>query len=78
MTYNNNTKETTITITILCTMSTATAVSPPQAGGSPTQAQTDALDDARVPRRGVHAVLECCAQAPCRAAQESHWTRVYY
>ncbi len=46
---------------------TSTAVSPrlslaAPAGGLPTQAQTDALDEARVPRRGVHAVLECCAQ----------------
>ncbi len=60
---------------------TATAVSPrlslvAPAGGLPTQAQTDALDEARVPRRSVHAVLECCVQALRRAAQESHWTRV--
>ena len=57
---------------------TATAVSPrlslaAPAGSLPTQAQTDSLDEARVPRRGVHAVLECC---PRRTAQESHWTRV--
>ncbi len=57
---------------------TATVVSPrlslaAQAGGLPTQPQTDSLDEARVPRRGMHAVLECC---PRRAAQESHWTRV--
>jgi hypothetical protein len=60
---------------------TATAVSPrlslaAPAGGLPTHAQTDSLDEARVPRLGVHAVLECCAQAPHSAAQESHWTRV--
>ncbi len=57
---------------------TATAVSPrlslaAPAGGLPTQAQTDALDEARVPRQSVHAVLECC---PRTTTQESHWTRV--
>ena len=57
-----------------------TAVSPrlslaAPAGGLQTQAQTDAVDESRVPRRGVHTVLESCAQAPRRTAQESHWTR---
>ncbi len=51
----------------------AAAESGGPAGGLPTQAQTDSMDEARVPRRGVHAVLECC---PCHAAQESHRTRM--
>jgi hypothetical protein len=78
MTYNNNKIETTITMTNNkpCQGTYRYFCQPPAeyggpAGGLPTQAQNDSLDEARVPRRGVHAVLECC---PRRNAQESHWT----
>ncbi len=88
MKYNNNNIETTITMTTYnnnimyhVEERTPTGVSPwlslaVPACGLQTQAQTDAVDESRVPRRGVHTVLESCAQAPRRSAQESHWTRV--
>ncbi len=71
MTYNNNTIETTITMTtynnninVSCQGTYATAVSPlAPAGGPPTQVQTDALDEARVPLCHAGVYMQCWSVA---------------